>query len=360
MSIKLTDPIGSPGINITSDNIKQDINIYHFGDSLSDPGNLPFELPKKHWPTSSTRSKGDVTFETRMHPEYRYTNGQIFPYFIAEKLGMRYLKGSEINVLPRTKNLYVNFSIAGAGQKDHFVIAITEYTIRFLPSLDFASFAWQIKNFKKLISGYINPKVHVPIKVSPRDIFMYMFIGPNDLFIMNEELRKEHKIFDGIAIENNKYVSKKIDNYVNDVIDNLKQLYQLGMRRIVLGTTDDVADSIITWKYDKTVPGTMKFMQSVLTIMHDKLFDILIEIADREFSGLEIYHLSLCEVLLHIGRDELEFNSLADNGSWLVDKPSPSENIDKKVMFIDDVHPTENVHKLFADYILNWMYSKNI
>ena len=79
----------------------------------------------------------------------------------------------------------------------------------------------------------------------------------------------------------------------------------------------------------------------------------------HNFKGLEIYHLSLSEIMTEL-HNNLDFKSLADTGEWSADQINPPEDFDKKSMFVDDVHPTEDVHKFLADYIINWMYDRNI
>ena len=147
-------------------------NIYHFGDSYSDPGNIPLILSLNNRSPLINKSfdiplaDTDVTLNFRVNSNLINCDGNTFPLFLSENLNMEFVKGyndENTTSMDNTKGKYINFAISGAGQKRN---TGTKSTI--------GSFQYEIDKFSELVENDI-------IKVSDDDIFIYHDVGGNDL-----------------------------------------------------------------------------------------------------------------------------------------------------------------------------------
>jgi len=362
-------------------------NIFHFGDSLSDPGNFVYELGKHFQPKSKDinpsqegmDNKGDtgITFQLRISQLGTFSDGNTFAYFLAEKLHMNYLKGSQIDHIPEDGNNYINFALGGASQDNNIGITEMKSKVKVTPGKYFGSFRWEIRTFQHLINHRRGKHLAHLYDVKPNDLFMYMFVGANDLFIIfdhyleMEHGKSVHKLvhtntkashqtnkFDKKLLEDD--INTMIGNYVKSTIENLNTLYELGMRRLVLGTIDDITFSILYQKYQLLEPGCGDVMQTILTTMQSLLRKSL---KKTQWQDLEIEFISLSDIMseLQNNYDHLEienplvgkyphYNSLAGSNRWPSTSPKPITD-DRKLLFSDDVHPTEHTHKIVADIL---------
>ncbi|KAE9591678.1 putative sinapine esterase [Lupinus albus] len=143
-------------------------SIFSFGDSLTDTGNLNFMYPPAN-PNCLVPPYGETYFQ---HPNGRCSNGRLVIDFIAEYLGLPYVKpymGFKNGVVGRENMKHgVNFAVAGATALEGDADASTKYTI-----------AVQLGWFKDMLpSIYTSPSSCK--KVFQSSLFIVGPIGGND------------------------------------------------------------------------------------------------------------------------------------------------------------------------------------
>lgn len=75
-----------------------DINVYHFGSSTTDPGNLVYEpQPGPQVPSNTDIPLGPTaTFSLRYRENSAPGALHAYPEFVANELGMHFVKGSQL------------------------------------------------------------------------------------------------------------------------------------------------------------------------------------------------------------------------------------------------------------------------
>lgn len=349
-----------------------DYNIFHFGDSLSDPGNLPYEIGTKYAPKSRDVSSpdGDITFHLRVSKMGTFSDGHTFAYFLAEKLHFNYLKGSTLTNIPYEEGNYINFALGGASQDENIGVVESKNWFKLTPGKHFGSFIWQINTFERLLHGRKGKHFIHNYKVKPNDLFMYMFVGANDLFIIFDHYLEKRDINIPNSQNNGKYnneidkilekeINEMIQKYVEATVNNLDRLYKLGMRNLILGTLDDISFTILAEKYEKMQPGSSSIMQAILTNMQERLHNAIndkFSLGGQDHLNLNITFISLNDVLEDpVFENADKIDSLAETNYWPVNSKFPIMKSDD-LLFSDDVHPTESAHKLTAEVIFNLIF----
>lgn len=358
---KVVEVVCKPIVQTTSHGRKHKVgkhpsnNIYLFGDSISDPGNLPFEqAPGPLLATSLDVPVGPVTFQFRVNADGRFTDGQTWAYFVAEDLGYEYILGSAINKLNPGHKDFVNFALAGASQTQNNVVFQTSLPV---PVPHFASFKWQIERFVEMIS---RPGARY---ITRDDIFILAGLGGNDLLITLET---------AITLPQANWpalVASQVGLYVTSAVANITSLYNAGMRRLFLTVTDIMDVTILAAKYEVLAPGitagfivpTQAAFQASLLSFLDANKASLWPLLELNTSSLSSFFTSLLAdastngiVLPPVGTFP-NFNSIAGNGLWPVASPGPSSTLRSATNLLssDDVHPTQHTHRLFADMYLD-------
>jgi len=103
-------------MNSSYNSTSYQFNVYHFGDSYSDPGNMPYMSFDYQMNQSS-----DIKLPNNQIMQTRFTNGincdgQNFPFFVAREMNFKMIKAKDIDQLPSNKGYYINFAMSGAGQ----------------------------------------------------------------------------------------------------------------------------------------------------------------------------------------------------------------------------------------------------
>lgn len=163
-----------------------DVNIYMFGDSTSDPGNMVYEpSPGNQIPISrdvtvpifpfSPSSLG--TLYLRFNVNGIPSDDQNFPFYVAKDLGCQYVLGSKISTLAAAPGHFVNFSLSGATQDSN---AFVMFGLISPPTqANYGSYLWQVQTFTNLVahSKALNP--HFAIHAD--DVFFYYSTGANEV-----------------------------------------------------------------------------------------------------------------------------------------------------------------------------------
>ena len=253
-------------------------------------------------------------------------------------------------VRPKDKGKYIDFAISGAGQR---------YNTSVNPkTTDTGSFKHQIRHFTDLQSN----------RQTNNDLFIYHDIGGNDL------LQIVYAISFGNFTNNEltKYIDKEINEYIKATIENLKTLYNYGMRNLIIIIGNDLV---------KDVPMYIKFAKK-LTYPNDPLNFIQIHILDKMVSllvqELDKFNINNKELksdilftkdYMDIIRTEYNntiidpitntYNTLAGFGyphkpNWPITEQKPT-NSPQNIIYIDDIHYTEHTNQLIATLLLNYI-----
>lgn len=352
---------------------KPSVNVYHFGDSFTDPGNLPFEsYPGPELISSRDIPLGGQKIQLRVNPKGFQCDGLNWPFFVSNDLGFKLLKGSKINHIPSTKGKYIDFALSGAGQISNTNIIAANPPFNPPPPTGALSFTYEIETFKTLLNSPCTK-----INIESDDIFIYDDVGTNDqLQIMFAILTVPIPVVNQLA-----FIAAQITIYVNAVIANLTKLYDLGMRRLFLDFGDlAVVDYPILTKVSLIYPllfgGTpndaANFIQTnvvdaMVNSLNTKLDTFALDHPDLELNRLFRSNL-LNNVRDNFGTNAViypftqenppsytePFNTQAGTGAWPIDVTLPIRNA-TNLERIDDSHFTQHTNRLYADLIIQWL-----
>lgn len=341
-----------------------DVNIFAFGDSFTDPGNWPYEIPPgPQVPISfdAPIPNGQV-LQVRFNGEGANSDGLLYPSFVSQDLGLEMLKGSKVKKV-RGKGKFVNFALSGASQTQVAAVVIGGLVP---PVPYYGSYQWQIDTFTQLMAN--SPCA----SVTKDDIFLYHAVGDNDFRILTFLLP--------FQVDVPAFVQAQVDLYVNSTVANLTSLYNKGMRRCFLVIYDE--DPNTSPYYIKSAiasgdrAGTLAFFTDILLGnpfgnpgLQPALNAYLDANAAALWPGMELVRLNMSSYLNHLinnaplngivlpygetfpGSDL--FNTQAGVGAWPASEPYPTGNV-ANLYAIDDVHLTQHSNKLVADVVTQW------
>lgn len=329
-------------------------NVYLFGDSISDPGNLPLEqMPAPLLVGSADVPAGPVTFQLRINGDSRNTDGQTWAYFVANDLDYNYVLGSGLTKLTPKHGEFINFAITGASQTQNNVLLMNNVSG---PVPHFLSFKWQIEHFTEMVS------VPGARTVKKDDVFIMAGLGGNEMLIIINSLPL-------IPPANwTAFVTSQVSLYVTSVVTNITYLYNAGMRRLFLTVTDNFDTTIYAAKLELINPGfTAGFITPTTAALQSTLLAFLDANKASLWPLLELNVSKTSDFFGEILSDATtngitlppigtfpNFNSIAGNGLWPASLPNPDPSLRSatNVLFADDVHPTQHTHRLFADLYL--------
>ncbi len=315
-------------------------NIYHFGDSYSDPGNIPFMITKDgkliiNKSFDTLLNPTNITLKFRVNTRSINTDGDTFPLFLCRLMGFRLFQGFDNNLTINyiEKGKYMNFAISGAGQRFN-----TGTKTRY------GSFPHQIDRFYELINN----------NTSENDIFIYHDVGGNDMIQI---------MFNIMATGIQSNVDIKIEEFTNTTISNIYRLYNAGMRKlcIVFGNVD-VSKVPFFVKIAKFM--TQKFPESFKNF--DTAIDFMREILlkmQKSFSNkineYQLTKIKLSYFKIIYSRDYMEpiIGNNLNELDWPVSQNIPPKNSNNSI-YVDDIHYSEFANIKIAKYIYN-IISKN-
>lgn len=314
-------------------------NIYHFGDSYSDPGNVLYDdKALRNGSFDIPLADTDVMLQFRANSNSVNCDGELFPSFIAKDLGLTMLKGSSITVLPNDKPVYVNFAISGAGQR---------YNTSINPKTT------HIGSFEHQIDRFINLTINRQIK---DDLFIYHDVGGNDL------LQIIYAIAFSKFTENelSEYIHNEVKKYVKATIKNLNALYNVGMRNLIIIINNELVKDIPMYiKFAKKLTYIDNPLNFIQVIILDKMVSLLTSAIDEFNFGhpdLKCKRLYTKDYMDIIRANKDTYNTLAGIGLWPVTDPVPiPTKLPDDIIYIDDIHYTESINRLIAELLLPYI-----
>jgi hypothetical protein len=338
--------ISAPTTASADADVGPQVNVYMFGDSTSDPGNMPFEpspgnqvpvsrdVPVPIYPFSQTFG----TLHLRYTPNGIPSDGKNFPYFVAAHFGFDFLLGSRVTSLDAEPGKFVNFSLSGATQNSN---AFAIFGLISPPSAsDYGSYGWQIQTFSKLIANSKQSDPHFRIK--HKDVFIYYSTGANEALLQYYGLGSTDSV------------------YVDAFKSNIDALYALGMRKLilVLQTSPNAANAPVLQLAAAGQPAQLEFMDSQLTQRQSGVLQLL---ASGRWNQLEVQiHDSseTLQLLLSFSGATVgtypNLNTEADRGFWPLASPLP-DPAGRKLPFIDEYHHTQFTDRRLAHIMDLWL-----
>jgi len=345
------------------------VNVYHFGDSYTDPGNFPYEPnPAPSIVKQLDLNIGVATIQVRWNNDAINTDVKNWPYFVAPELGMEMLKGSQIKHIPHEKGKYINFALSGAGQNVNSNVIYSNPPV-VSPSPDFLAFPWEIQTFCELLEKSC-------ISIESDDVFIYHGIGDNDVLQVVFNI-----LFGQIPVNDQPgYIQSQKDAYITALINNLTTLYNKGMRRVfAIMSTDDLVNLPLYRKcalfYSTIFGGTpddaMLYLQTqVNDVFQSAAFDALQIFAnshvDLEFNLLgskaTMDYLRNNSNINAISEPFVEFdpmftgtyNTQAGVGAWPANVNGPIRNV-TNLLYVDDIHYSQHTNRLIANIVKDWL-----
>jgi hypothetical protein len=310
--------------------------IYHFGDSYSDPGNVPYDDKALRNGSFDIPLDGtDVTLQFRANDKSVNCDGELFPSFIAKSLGLEQLRASSLTALPNDKPAYINFAISGAGQR---------YNTSINPKTT------NVGSFEHQIDRFINFTVNRQIK---DDQFIYHDVGGNDLLQIIYAIAFNKFTDDELS----RYIENEINEYVNATIQNLNALYDKGMRNLIIIVNNDAIQNIPMYiKFAKKLAYIDNPIGFIQTKILDKMVFTLTLALDEfgsnrpDLNFQRLFTKDYMDVIRTKNNIDTQ-NTLAGIGAWPMANPNPTKLIDK-IMYIDDIHYTESINRLIAELLL--------
>jgi hypothetical protein len=344
------------------------INVYHFGDSICDPGNTEF-MPEPY------ATSGDPGYDAAFGLDFVIrsrnrisSDGQGWPYFVAKDMGLKYHKGFGLDNMSDKGN-YVNFAIVGASQTQNLsTVFIPGY-----PS-EIGSFIYQID---KLESLFNNTESTVN-SISPDDIVMFDHGPGNDYAIPN---LTEWVLPIPPGAGRDAYIAGQVALFATAAITNLTRLYDLGMRRVIINHNDVSFDQYNGATYMSAnaysaVIGGAETPLEVFTFQGQMRIDMLAAFkaalpaflaARPDLDLIEMGYKDLIDNIVdNAGTNGLVLpflsatpfvlsthNTQGRNGGWPLPLLAPIK--ERNVFHIDDAHITQHTHRLMADLIKQWL-----
>ncbi len=345
------------------------VNVYHFGDSYTDPGNFPYEpSPAPSIVKQLDLELGVTTIQVRWNKEAINSDGKNWPYFVSQELGMEMLKGSEIKCIPHEKGKYINFALSGAGQNVNSNVIYSNPPVT-APTSDFLAFPWEIQNFCNLLDKSCT-------KVSSEDVFMYNSVGGNDLLQVVFNI-----MFGAIPVDAQAaYIQSQKDAYVTALIKNLTTLYGKGMRKVFVamnndklinvplfvksalfysvvfgGTPDDALTYLQSQIADVFESAAVTALQAFVDAHPDLEFNLLGSLATLNYLRANADINAITKPFVEF--DPMytgEYNTQAGSGAWPGNVYGPIRNV-VNLMYTDDIHFTQHTNKLIGNIIKDWL-----
>ena len=214
-------------------------NIFSFGDSTDDPGNLYHLDPSavtdakdQVFPVPDPNNPGQfipVISKQRFSNHNTNCDGKMSNRYLAETLGLKYQIGFKTN-LTKSNNIFIDYSISGAEQgSDGYLVGPDDGKF---PSVEF-----QISEFKTKLANSGRT-------IKSRDLFLLRLVGAN-----------EFPAIAGLAISGGVDPAPLIAKLVGKAIQNIQSLYDLGARNFVCEIYDDSSPYLIVKKVAAVNPA---------------------------------------------------------------------------------------------------------
>ncbi|VEP12346.1 Phospholipase/lecithinase/hemolysin (fragment) [Hyella patelloides LEGE 07179] len=313
--------------------------LYVFGDSISDTGNL-YNLTGGGHPS-------DADF----NGSKRFSNGDIWVDHFADEL--------DITIDPFTENTGINdslnFAIGGANSdRSHFS------NWHLPPELQRFGLEEQIDAFEDLANNQSSQETF------DDDLFS-ISIGANDYYSLigqdDPNTRKVETNFPKNWVGKREKVIEVVDTNIKDAID---EIIDAGGKNIVLFNLPDLNETPLGDSLGRQNQGHLKS----LTNMHNRSLSRLVKRTERANPDVNIIEVDLNEFVDDImdNPNEFGFTNVTDNfsggdiyhgkGFGMAEEPSVG-NADE-YFFWDSAHVTTKVHSLMADLVIDTLANEGL
>ena len=313
-------------------------NVYAFGDSSNDPGNLFILDPE------AATGEHDATFNVpdplgvivpviskqRFGQYHTNCNYLLANEYLANSLRMKYLKGYASNTLPSSQNIFIDFSISGAQQGSSGYLLDPS-----IPS-EVPSVESQIDRFVTLFNQRGRDFHH-------RDVILIRAVGGNEFPWMAQ------------AAVDGADPAVMIQNYINRVVTNISKLYAVGARNFVLEGFNEASTLLITKKIIAVNPD---LANSLLPLANDS-WDGVKQTIDAQKDTL------WPSINMTMKNQSFFRNWLTENASQvgiIDDDVSMNDQIDDNLpvnprqRFWDDIHNSSAVHELWSYFLGTYLF----
>lgn len=326
---------GGGGGIIDPDFIARPSNVYAFGDSYNDPGNLNIISPETIdnatdpiFPVPAPDGTiVPVVSKQRFGPNRTNSNGLLAHDFLARQFGLRHYKGFAQTSVPNRNFVFVDYSISGAQQGGSDYLLASQPP----PSVEFQinTFAQQLQSSGK--------------KIRTRDVFIMRTVGGNEFPNMVAAI-----VLQGAD------PAQLLATFAGQLVQNVNLLYQAGARNLMLEVFDDATPLPIRNKIvavnpavgvqiDQLLAGLRATVHGTLTSQQPSLWPEM---------NLALYDMSFF-------RDWLTQHATAvgiiDDGVTISDQLDASLPVNPNQRFWDDIHPSQKTHRLWSVFLQGYV-----
>jgi phospholipase/lecithinase/hemolysin len=302
--------------------------VYIFGDSLSDTGNL------------STFSGGQLPPPPPLYAPGRLSNGDVWVDYLTDDLGL------DLNPFSTGFDAddSVNFSIGGALSND-------SNEVPGVPGLE-----QQVDAFESFAG---NPS---PGQALDDDLF-FLWIGANDYF----SFIQDNPATPNVIETNFPKSGRETINTILEVVDiNIKgavrDIIDAGGENIVLFNLPDLDRTPLGQSLDKA--GQRKLRK--LTEKHNRRLDKLAAKTEAAYPDVNVIEIDTNQLFDDLTENPREFGltNVTDNFTGIdlytgINQPPASGDPDR-YLFWDSVHPTTTVHNIVADFVTDELVNEGL
>lgn len=310
-------------------------NIYAFGDSYNDPGNLYILSPE------SVENQTDPVFpvpdpsgnivpvvsKQRFGPNNTNCNGLLAHDFLARQFGLKHFLGFAQQSVPRRNRIFVDYSISGAQQGGSDYLLANQPP----PSVEF-----QIRTFSQHLAASGKP-------IRNDDVFILRTVGGNEFPVMTAAI-----VLQGAD------PAQLLATFAGQLVTNMNLMYQAGARNVLLEVFDIASVLPIYGKVTAVNPAVGvaidQLMAGIRATVHGTL------LAQQPVlwpdMNLQLYDMSAFRDWLTQNADAV---GIIDNGVTISDQLDDNVEVNPNQRFWDDVHPSEKTHRLWSVFLNSYV-----
>ena len=306
-------------------------NVYAFGDSYNDPGNLwilsPETIENATDPIFPVPDPSGtivpVVSKQRFGPNHTNSNGLLAHNFLATQFGLKHYLGFAQTQVPRRNRIFVDYSISGAQQGGSDYLLANQPP----PSVEF-----QVRTFAQQLAA--SGKA-----IRDLDVFILRTVGGNEFPNMAAAI-----ILQGAD------PAQLLATFVGQLVTNLTLLYQAGARNVMLEVFDIASVLPIYGKIVAVNPAIAIPIDQLMAGIRDTVHTVLG--AQQPIlwpqMNLQLYNMSTF-------RDWLTQNAqlvgIIDNGVTISDQLDDGVTVNPNQRFWDDIHPSQKTHRLWSVFL---------
>lgn len=278
-------------------------NIYAFGDSLSDPGNV----------FSASALVAGAGLPPPPYFEGRFANGYLWVDYLAERLGLQLLPIVQLE----DQRSAISFAYGGATSGSENVINTA------LPGL-----LQEIEQFKQFIT---------PDSLSPDSLYT-LWIGANDYLpdrLVDSSPSSLPK--DGTALRS------KTTRSIENIVTAIRSLYELGARQFVIANLPALGATPLA----QSLGQENVLLLNRITQQHNLTLDRQLKSLEQSLPDLQLTRLDVEQLFEQAVQGRFAFINVKNpcfNRTTKQVCPNPDQ-----YLFWDALHPTTAAHRIVAD-----------